>query len=163
MIAELLRFFRRSFKEDDANDLAQEASVVILKNLEAFEPQGPGSFHRYLMKVAGILAKSKRRTSARGYEQQAKVEACEDAPGLSPPSLILEQEQRALLQRWIPELPDIYRRAIEHELAGGDDQTLAQREGISLITARTRRVRAHYRLKDLIEQARVTIRTPPST
>jgi RNA polymerase sigma factor (sigma-70 family) len=160
MSAELLRFFRVAFQEADATDLAQETSIVVLSKLEAFEPRDSDSFRRYLLKVASFQAKSKRRASTRAYDRQAKRPACDDAPGLSPHSVLLGQERRDLLDRWIPELPDIFRRALEHELAGGDDQALAEREGISLITARTRRVRAHARLKDLIERARVTVPSP---
>jgi RNA polymerase sigma factor (sigma-70 family) len=158
--AKLSRFFGNCFETDVASELVQDSIVVILKQLHAFEFERPDSFNRYLMKVAAIQAKSRRREGHRAWRRQTKLEAIVHVPDLSPPSRVLAKERRELMIRWIPRLPDVLRRALEHELAGGDDESLAQRENISLTTARTRRFRARKRLQILIEQAGVTPAPP---
>jgi DNA-directed RNA polymerase specialized sigma24 family protein len=154
--AKLYRFFRNRFQDQDAADLTQSVVEVILSNLNTFEIRGPNSFERYVGRVAGIQAKSSQRDGAREKAGQAKLGTGVVIPELSPPSVILAQEQRALLWHWIPKLPDIHRRALEHWLAGGDDKTFALREDIAVSSARSRRRYARTLLRALIEQARLT-------
>jgi RNA polymerase sigma factor (sigma-70 family) len=164
--AKLLRFFRNRFQDQDAADLMQDVLEVILRNVDTFELRGPNSFERYVGRVAGLKARSRQRDESRERRGQAKLEPRVVEPGSSPSSLILEQERRELLIHWIPKLPGIHRRALEHWLAGGDDETFARSENIAVSTARSRRRHARARLEALIDQARLTpIKsiTPPAT
>jgi DNA-directed RNA polymerase specialized sigma24 family protein len=133
---------------------------VIFRDLDAFQFYGPDSFERYVSVVARMQGRSRSQGRARARERQAKLEAHEHTPGLSPPSLILAEQRRDLLSRWISQLPDIYRRALEHWLAGGKDETLAKSEGIALSTARSRRRHARRLLQMMLEEGSLTPLTP---
>lgn len=81
---------------------------------------------------------------------------------MTPTSILFEREQSELIARCIRELPKIYREALEHDLASGDDESLAREAGISVVTVRTRRLRARRMLKVMLEQAQSTPHRSPS-
>ncbi|KIG12566.1 hypothetical protein DB30_01229 [Enhygromyxa salina] len=161
---QLWAFFRnKRFNEQDAADLVQDASLILLQKIHAFESEHPDSFARYLRRVASLHAMSSRREAARAWGRRAKLDAQVNSPPRGLASGVEAKERHELLIRCMAQLPDKYRRALEHEFEGGDNESFARREGISLSAARTRRFRAHQLLEQLLDDARLTpVQSTPS-
>jgi RNA polymerase sigma factor (sigma-70 family) len=149
-------YFRKRFQEQDAADLVQDASVVLLTKLHAFESEHANSFAHYVMRVARLHAMSWRREGARAWGRRVKLGERVVPSTRGPASRVEAKQRQELLTRCMALLPDKYRRALEHEFAGGDNESFARNEGLTLSAARSRRFRGHQLLDALLLDARLT-------
>jgi RNA polymerase sigma factor (sigma-70 family) len=155
---ELQRFFSNCFGPIDAHELTQATCVVVLEKLDRFESRGPGSFERWVYKIAANKARVRRQSPTREAARQGKLLAHQAmvSPLNSPTTWMLRRERLELLEHCKPNLPDHERRALEHALAGGDERSLAEQEGIAEATARSRKHRAKVHIVELLAVSRKT-------
>jgi len=159
---ELKRFFSQRFSDEDTNELTQVTFDVVWQKLDSFEPRGEGSFGRWLWKIAANKALAHRQVPVREQVRQSKLSEHQRVatPMLTPSTVTLRREQRELVERHKAKLPDHERRALEHELADGDDRELAETESIAVKSAASRRYRAKQHLQEAIEAERKTPSSP---
>jgi RNA polymerase sigma factor (sigma-70 family) len=162
---ELKRFFSQRFSHEDTKELTQATFDVVWQKLDSFEPQGRGSFGRWLRTIAANKALVLRQTPLRERARHSKLSEHQRvaSPMLTPSTVVLRHEQRELVERHKANLPDHERRALDHELADGDDRALAEEEGIAVKSAASRRYRAKQHLQESIEAARKTPDSQAST
>src|SRR5690606_11216052 len=70
---ELKRFFSQRFSVEDTNELTQVTFDVVWQKLDSFEPRGPGSFNRWLWKIAANKALAHRQVPVREQVRQSKL------------------------------------------------------------------------------------------
>ena len=162
---ELKRFFSQKFGDEDTKELTQATFDVVWQKLDDFEPRGPGSFGRWLRTIAGNKALVLRQAPLREHGRQSKLSEHQRlvTPMLTPSTVVLRHEQRELVEQHKSKLPEHERRALEHELADGDDRALADAEGIAVKSAASRRYRAKQHLQESIAAARKTPDSRAST
>lgn len=157
VLDDLYGYFASRFTGADADDLVQQCLDVVLSKIQDYQPTGLDSFARWLRAIA--------RNKALAWNEQPLRERARTnlllgqprpSPLFSPPSWVLLHERSELLQRHKGSLPDHEQRALDHALRGGDDRSLAEREGIALATVRTRRRRARRRVAGSIAEERRT-------
>ena len=127
MIAERVPGDLRGFL--DADDVVQEAHVDVFRHVNSFEWRGPGSFHRWALKIsrrrlrAAVRAQRAERrggghalvtAAARNYEDS--VVGLLDllaAPGRTPSRSVARLEGVQAVEEALKALPDHYLRAVK--------------------------------------------------
>lgn len=148
---ELRPYFAREVGEADARDLVQKTLLVIARKLSSFD-MTRGSFASWAFGVARIELREARRQRRRRWSLHSMVASVAPSPATSPSSRVRWRERRELVDEEIQRLPDLYRRALEHERAGGDMATLAELEGISRAAARSRCHRAREQVTRRVQR-----------
>jgi RNA polymerase sigma factor (sigma-70 family) len=163
---DLERFFARWFGPSQLDDLVQSTLIAVFAKLDKFEDHGDGSLVRWTHGFARYEARMALRKQAR---RDARHAAFERDPKPSPTHLsakIDRLQQIEIMHQEAKKLRDLYYRAIENELAGGDAGTFAEREKIGRGSARVVRSRAQKKLRNLVHARMAAPRTPngsPST
>lgn len=153
---ELVAFFSTRYSRDQLDELIQETMKDIMAKLATHAPDDPDAFLVWARSFAGTTARASGGEVRRVRARQAKLRAQIHLPPRSPGTRLLREERRQLLHRHLPQLPAIYRDALEHHLDGGDNQSFANRAQIPEGTARRRLWRAKLILRRLVMDARVT-------
>jgi RNA polymerase sigma factor (sigma-70 family) len=154
---ELYCFLSERFSRADADELVQITLDAVLDGIAKYRAYGPDSFVHWLRVIAARKAKAFRRKPAVERARLQRLTQSPPTPQLSPPSWLLQRERGRLLEQHIPRLPDKQRQALEHQLEGRPDRTLARREGVTTPTVRSRRGRAR---KSLIRSIDADRRSP---
>jgi len=147
--AAFLKSIARSLVLDDgqADDVVQEAYLAALQKPP---PTGPNS--AWLGKVARNLSLMLRRGEGRRGQRERAVARPE--PVLDTPA---EMAMRVEVQRKVAEaveaLAEPYRSAIMHHFFDGlSADEMAQRDGVSIETVRTRLKRARQKLRGMLDE-----------
>lgn len=155
--AELQRFFANYFNYVDSAILVQATITELLEKLPHYS-RPTSEFHSWVLGFAGIATRRRRaeigrerarKAAVRRWAGPSKPGPLARSPRPGPLSTLVEIDRRKRMHQYLPLLPDKLRLALEHWLAGGDDETFAAAHNISVVTARTRRHRALQRLKEL--------------
>lgn len=159
-------FSQQQIARGQVDEAVQATMHDVLAKL-AIAPDDPERFLGRVLGFANIQVRRMRSEERRRNARAAKLLEQHgrelDTPDAADQSL-LGDEQRQLVFRHAAELPDIYRAAVLNALAQGSNHQLAERLGIPVNTARWRLWEGIRRLKQLIDDARVTrspFRTPP--
>lgn len=156
--AELRRFFSNCFGAADTDELTQATFLIVWEKLDTFESRGPGYVERWLYAIAGNRALVRQQAPSREHARHDKLREHQAfaSPMTSAGTRILRDEQRALFDQCLDELPTDDREIIEHTLAEGDDRELAEAAGIKSASLRSRRHRAKQRMQRLVDAKRKT-------
>lgn len=154
----ILPIFRRRLEKVDVEDLARDTIVIILQELDKFEPRGPGSFRAWVFKIA----KNRRRTRSRRQNLEHRTFGQLDEEGAAaqrsqkPDHQAHWRERVALLRDALLGLDPIYRKALVHLCEGGELEELAEREGVKPQTIHTRINRGRKQAAEEIRARRKT-------
>jgi RNA polymerase sigma-70 factor, ECF subfamily len=135
---------------EDAKDLAQRTFIILMDRLPGFQPEG--TLEAWVFGIARHLALDELRARKRRIIWEAAAGEVQLRQSVSPSSQLRRNECFKVLQDELAHLPKHLRDVIEHDLAGGDAEAFARKEGIALATVRTRRHRAHELLSERIRQ-----------
>jgi DNA-directed RNA polymerase specialized sigma24 family protein len=152
----LRRYFEQNFDDADAKDLAQHSVAIVFVQLPGFRPDE--SLMAWVIGIAHKLALNEFRARSRRIRIEDAMREVQLLPGPSPSSDLECLERLRLAQSELPSLPDHLRSVIDHDLADGEPEAFANKEGIAQATIRSRRHRAH---KLLGERVRQRSKTPP--
>lgn len=155
---ELWEFFTNCFSDDDyIAELIQAAMLAVWTDTATRAENGADEFLDKVLGVGGMTAKATRTKAARELVRQAKLSRIPPpASGPSPNSVVLYEEQRALIDQCLPRLATPYRDIVNHRLAGGSYKQFAATRGITVEQARRRHQTAVSQLKGLVDKERVT-------
>jgi DNA-directed RNA polymerase specialized sigma24 family protein len=148
LYAELRRFFANCFEDADCDLLVHATITELLEKLPQYS-RPTSEFHSWVLGFAGIATKRRRAEIGREHARKAALQLWARSPKAGPLSALVEIDRKNRMHQHLPLLPDKLRLALEHWLAGGDDESFAAAHNISVVTARTRRHRAVQRLKEL--------------
>lgn len=157
LTSELRRYFEQIFDDADAKDLAQHSVAIVFDKLPGFQPD-EAQLMAWVIGIAHHVALDEFRARSRRIKIEDAVREVQLTPGPSPSSDLECLERLRLAQSELPSLPDHLRSVIEHDLADGEPEAFANKEGIAQATIRSRRHRAH---KLLGERVRQRSKTPP--
>lgn len=163
---ELYRFFSNCFGPVDADELTQDAFIVVWEKLDQFEPHAPGHVVRWLFTIAANKARARREAPIRQIARHDKVREHQaiDSPMTGPETRVRQREQQEIFERCKDQLDDDEQRILDHTFAGGNDRQLARAEDIKTASVRSRRHRAKRTMRELVEAERKTPdaqRSPP--
>jgi len=142
------------WKEDVAEDLAQETFVRAFQGLQRF--RGSASFRTWLYRIALNLCIDHRRKlrASRGTHSSLQEAEAQLGPLLAPPDpdRALSQEELAdQVQRAIRSLPERLRNVtVLYDLEGMSYQEIARLEGCPLGTVKSRLFAARQELRRLL-------------
>jgi DNA-directed RNA polymerase specialized sigma24 family protein len=154
---ELQRFFANYFDCVDNDILTHTTIIELLEKLPEYS-RPTSEFRSWMLGFAGIATKRRRaeigrerarKAALRRWARPSKPGPLARSPTPGPLSALVEIDRKNRMHQYLPLLPDKLRLALEHWLAGGDDESFAAAHNISVVTARTRRHRAVQRLKEL--------------
>jgi RNA polymerase sigma factor (sigma-70 family) len=161
---EFIPFFSSYIDRGQVDELIQNTFRAVLARLASPTsriPVEPDEFRRWVYgfawKEIGTAARNPRRALAR-QRKLMFAPLPEHPPG--PETNMAKAELAELIERGIPELPIIYREAIEHVLDGGDYKSLAEFDQITESTARQRIYEAKKRLQMIVRAMRVSLISP---
>ncbi len=154
--SELVDELRREVGPIDAEDIAQETLVIIVRKLPEFDPRHDGAVRAWALKIGHRIAVRFKTRGKLPSEGHANLPAVIPAEGLGPLATLELAEQRSLLYRLIGQLTTKYRRTIQQKLAGMEDEEIARREGIRVSSVRVRWFRAARKLQGCLLGERET-------
>ena len=135
-----------------AEDLGQEVFLQVYKSLKDFDTARGTPFSAWLFIAARNRCISELR-SRQGKEQAPIEEAFSlAAEELAIDDALIEQEQREALLRSLSLLPAQYRSAITRSLQGASLQEIAEKEGVSAGTVKSRLFRARELMKAFVKE-----------
>ena len=135
----------------DAEDVLQDALVIVVRKLGRFESRGAGSFLRWAKGIARLEArKAVERTIRRRHGQAKAAFRTVLSPTTNPSSRVLRAQRLELLAEQARELSPYLQRVLADELVDGDPKQFAVRERIAVSTVRAVRWRARTRLSELV-------------
>ena len=146
-------FYSNYFSRDLVHDLTNETFAEIWPKLGEFDTTRPEPFENWVRSCGGMGARRQTQRWGRSAARRAKLHrvwvwssqiGCETA--------VDKRRQRELFYKCLELLPSKYRRVLEQYLAGGSDESYAQREGIARATVRAQRMRALEMMRQLIER-----------
>ena len=152
---ELRRRFRPLFRErgipdSELEDVTQRTLLAIVEQLRPdFEPRV--SLQRWVFGIARNKARLAVRRRSRHADLGRRL-AAGPIPQTGPSTLLRRADQLEHVKKQLVELPEIYHRAIQNDLEDGDAGTLAEREGIKRDSARSRRRRAHQKIREGMDE-----------
>lgn len=135
---------------EDAKDLTQATFVVLMADLPDFVPKK--SLTKWVFGIARNLMKDELKARKRRNRQEVAAAEVQLDPDRSSSSHLQWVQRFEIVEDELERLPDHLRGVIEHDLADGEPEAFAQREGIALATVRTRRHRAHEMLGERVRQ-----------
>lgn len=136
----------------DADDLSQRCAMVVLRKLDDFEVRGPGSFRRWVLKIAHYELLKVRSE----VELEQLPAGLPHSSTFSLASKLHMAELGDLLVSCLAQLPELQREALMWGFEERDDQELADRDEVSIEAIRSRRFRGRQELIKLIKAARST-------
>ena len=143
----LRRFYsRHGVSATDADDLAQEVFIAILRRLPGREERD--SYSAWVWTIVRNTMHDRFRASSRNADLLERYGHVARIPRTTTFTKMERRQREDRLNRAIPKLPTPMRTVILHDLAGGDPRALAQAEGIESVTVRTRRYRAWEWLRE---------------
>lgn len=152
--------------EADAEDVTQDVLLQVVRKLHTFRGEStlPTWLHRITVNAA--LAHREKRTNrakhetATGDEEALEAIAAEPPHGVklprpnvhaSPDELALATEQRALIDRAIARLPQLFRDVfVLADVEGIPSDEIATLLGLSVPAVKSRLHRARLRMRDLL-------------
>ncbi|EDM78359.1 hypothetical protein PPSIR1_05906 [Plesiocystis pacifica SIR-1] len=138
----LRNYFRARVDEQLVADLVQEANETIWTRLASFEPVHDQALERWMLSIARILV---LRVRYRRVPRAARVMEFESAefanPATGPSTALRRRERSRVLESELRRLATPHRLALVDQLAGGDVQSFAAREGLPSATVRSHRRR----------------------
>lgn len=148
---------------EDAKDVAQRSLIIVWEKLPGFDLQKE-SLEAWVLGIARHQAINELRAQSRRRRIEDAVREVQLSPPTSSSSGVRWLQRREMTQEEIAGLPGQNRRVIEHDLADGDPEVLAHKEGIALATVRSRRHRAHELLRERVRQrCQTPVPTPTPT
>lgn len=147
----------------EADDLTQETFLRVIGKLDTLKDQT--KLPTWIYRIATNICLDRFRQSSRRRGSVSLDAPAQDMPGSIKQSLpdagtppleqLLEQsEMSACVQRYIEDLPDLYRSVILlHDLEGMTNEEIAEMLGASLGAVKIRLHRARTRLKSALESA----------
>lgn len=153
----LAEYLSRCFAKPDADELRQRTILVVVRDLHVFEDRGPGSFLRWVVKIANFEARTLEREPLRERANLARLAEQPLSSELSPGSVVFMLEIQGLLDECVPLLDPLEREALLWAQEGGDDRVLAAHYGVTVEAIRSRR---HRGRQALIELMREGMKTP---
>jgi RNA polymerase sigma-70 factor (ECF subfamily) len=145
---------------NDAEDVTQDVLLQVVRNLPSFRGESalPTWLHRVTVNAA--LAHRRRRSALAGGRACDPLAAVlershGEAPGrrwlLGPEAQMLDQEDRAVIERAVARLPEAYRRVFcLADVEGLPNQEVADALGLSLAAVKSRLHRARRLLRAAI-------------
>ena len=152
--------------EADAEDVTQDVLLQVVRKLHTFRGEStlPTWLHRITVNAA--LAHREKRTNrakhetTTGYEELLEAVAAEPPHGVKlprpnvhagPDELALATEQRALIDRAIARLPQLFRDVfVLADVEGIPSDEIATLLGLSVPAVKSRLHRARLRMRDLL-------------
>ncbi|WP_181234645.1 RNA polymerase sigma factor [Enhygromyxa salina] len=165
LCTELIAFFSSRHGVAQRDELLQETMKDIMAKLVTHAPADPEEFLNWALSFAGTRARAARGQRLRARAREAKLRARVPTPPRLVESKLGAQQRHELIQRYLIQLPELYRAPILHRLDGGSNKSFAAALGIPEGTARRRLSEGIRRLERLIADARrtrPTYRTPPA-
>jgi RNA polymerase sigma-70 factor, ECF subfamily len=137
----------------DADDLAQEAFVKALRNIQRFE--GSSALFTWVYRIAVNTARdflaSRRRRPAVPLEGEHGLIADPAAPGDGPVEALLRDERRRVVREALERLPEPFRTTlILRDMEGNSYEQVADILGVSIGTVESRIFRARCKLRALL-------------
>ncbi len=148
--AKLRGFFRARCGTWDVDDLVQDSFVVLLRQIDTFVPYYPGAFEDFVVTVARFELLSRRRAWAREHARRVGAPLLAESPRMT--SLVNRKALVSTVWRAIEELRTGERRTILAWLRSELGPEAAQREGVAVVTLRTRLHRALERLRRAVRR-----------
>jgi RNA polymerase sigma-70 factor (ECF subfamily) len=152
---------RTVFDRDDAADLTQEVFVKVFRGVGSFH--GESSLRTWIYRIALREASNQRRWWMRHKQQEVAIDQemqdGEDGapvclkerlvdPSESPFDAVVHEENRALVEKALKEVPEPFRTTlILRDIEGFVYEEVAEIEGVSLGTVKSRLVRGRAYLK----------------
>jgi RNA polymerase sigma factor (sigma-70 family) len=154
LIRIVLPVFRGRFEEVDVDELVQETIRAVLQDLHKFENRGRGSFRAWVWRTAANRRLSHGERQGRARRRDKPLDEDELPPQDEPSSheLLHWRERLSVLREALELLDPVFRRALEHLVAGGSPEELAEQEGVKPQTIRTRASRAVAKLRKLVRE-----------
>lgn len=141
--------FRITGREEEAEDVLQEAFISAFKNLNNY--RGDASFGSWLKKI--VVNKAINVLKRKKMESLPEDDRW-DVPAEEPEGLYWKEEEGMTVDRVksaIGQLPDGYRSVLSlYLLEGYDHQEIAEIMGISESTSKSQLNRAKNKLKELL-------------
>jgi RNA polymerase sigma-70 factor (ECF subfamily) len=150
--------------DEDGVDAAQDAFLKAYRGLAGF--RGGSSFKTWVLKIAINTARSLRARArarkrgggmaplaggpgpGRGEEEDARREAADPRPGVSPPDILQRKELKEAIEKAILDLDDEAREVIVlRDIAGESYEAIAAALGAPLGTIKSRVHRARLELQ----------------
>ncbi|MCA9063709.1 MAG: sigma-70 family RNA polymerase sigma factor [Planctomycetaceae bacterium] len=142
---------------EDALDVAQIAFVQAWRKLESF--RGASAFYSWLYRIARNAAVSRKRrnriqaSSLDRLTETSGIEPVDDADGASPDRRLAQNEDVALVQSALQQLPEDFRQTLVlKEIDGFSYEEIAAILDIPLGTVRSRISRARQELVDRLRR-----------
>ncbi len=147
----------------DAEDVTQDVLLQVVRKLHTFRGESalPTWLHRVTVNAA--LAHREKRANRQKHETSTREEStlenhgADDPPGpvklprSSPDALVLQGEQRELIDRAIARLPDIFREVyVLADVEGLPNPEIADMLGMSVPAVKSRLHRARQRMRDAL-------------
>jgi len=147
----------------EVDDVLQETFLEAFRDMDSFQYQSPGSFQRWLSRIADhVIAdavrhhgRQRRAGEAVPFRSHSNPGGPEPADSRTPSRILGEREDLQALIRKLDGLPENYRQAILlAKVEGLTTAELAERLGTSREAAALLLHRAIRRLRDLEDKAR---------
>jgi RNA polymerase sigma-70 factor (ECF subfamily) len=155
---------RTVFDRDDAADLTQEVFVKVFRGVGSFH--GESSLRTWIYRIALREASNQRRWWMRHKQQEVAIDEempegdcgapikLKDRlvdPSESPFDAVVHAENRALVESALKQVPEPFRTTlILRDIEGFVYEEVAEIEGVSLGTVKSRLVRGRAHLKALL-------------
>jgi RNA polymerase sigma factor (sigma-70 family) len=158
--AALKRFILyKGFSESDADDIIQDASVIVMRHLADGTVQEanlarPKEMGAYLFKTVKLLMVERRRRRQPGESVEGQeLELAGDA-GIGQMKGREQGVQDLVLKEALEQLDEDDRDLVTGLLRGESEKAAASRLGVSLGTAKMRRLRARSRLVECARKSK---------
>ncbi len=160
MLATARRMLRR---EEDANDVVQEAFLLAFRSLPAFEGRSRLStwLHRIVVNVALMKIRSRRRRPEISIDEElphfradgTRMVESHDASDLDPADAFEAGSMKALMRRCMDRLPDSHRTVLVlRDIEDMSTEETAAILGIRTVAVKVRLHRARQALKTLVQK-----------
>ena len=136
--------------EADAEDVAQDVFTQVVRKLPSFRGEAalPTWLHRVTVNAA-LAHRRKRALRAQAHVANPADDLLEVGGTDGPEVELLDEEQRALIQRAIAALPELYRGVLVlSDVEGLSNADIAEALGLSVPAVKSRLRRARLLLRD---------------
>jgi RNA polymerase sigma-70 factor (ECF subfamily) len=143
--------YRRVGTLEQAEDIAQQVFVRVLRNLPSYRPVAGASFRSWIFTIAhNAIIDHRRRTRDIGsYDRDATLQPVDRAP--LPVDLVLRDERKQQMLDAISRLSPGQRAVVELRLAGLKGREIAETLDMSLGAVKSAQLRAFATLRTLLD------------
>jgi RNA polymerase sigma-70 factor, ECF subfamily len=160
MLSTARRMVRR---EEDAQDVVQEAFLLAFRSVASFEGRSRLStwLHRIVINVALMKLRSRKRKPEVSIEEQtprfhadgSRIIEAHDIVDLSPAYALERERLRILMRRCMDRLPESYRVVLMlRDIEDMSTEETAEALGIKAVAVKVRLHRARQALKTLVQK-----------